>query len=236
MEQGALIASGRDGDIFEFGDGLVLRKTRDGRSIEHEARIMRYAADHGYPVPVVHDVRANGSEIIMQRVNGPLMMEPMAKRPWTMPRYASLLADLHDQLHKIPAPAWLGESSDGGDRLVHLDLHPLNVLLSATGPVVIDWANAARGDGLSDVALTYVLLTCPRMPGPRLLQIAVQPARVGLARLFARRYRGDGLAGRIAAAAELKTLDRNMTPDEIASLHRLAHRMRQRTRRGPAPS
>ena len=102
MEQGALVASGRDGDIFEFGDGLVLRKTRDGRSIEHEACVMRYAAEQGYPVPEVHDVRANGSEIIMERIGGPLMMAPMAKRPWTIPRYASRLADLHDQLHEIP--------------------------------------------------------------------------------------------------------------------------------------
>jgi hypothetical protein len=34
MEPGALIASGRDGDIFEYGDGLVLRKTRD-LSLKH---------------------------------------------------------------------------------------------------------------------------------------------------------------------------------------------------------
>ena len=96
--------------------------------------------------------------------------------------------------------------------------------------------SAARGGGLSDVALTYVLLTCPRMPGPRVLQIAAQPARVGLARLFARRYQGSGLAERIATAADLKTLDRNMTPDEIANLHRLAHRMRKKARLDPAPS
>jgi aminoglycoside phosphotransferase (APT) family kinase protein len=236
MEPGALIASGRDGDIFEFGDGLVLRKTRDGRSIEPEARIMRYAADHGYPVPAVHDVRAKGSEIVMQRIDGPLMMDLMVKRPWTMPRYASLLADLHDQLHRVPAPEWLGQWPDGGDCLVHLDLHPLNVLMSARGPVVIDWSNAARGEALSDVALTYVLLTCPRMPGPRGLQIAVQPARVCLARLFTRRYRGKDLDAYIAVAADLKTLDRNMSPDEIANLHRLARRMRRRTRLGPAPN
>jgi aminoglycoside phosphotransferase (APT) family kinase protein len=236
VEPGALIASGRDGDIFEFGNRLVLRKTRDGRSIEHEARVMRYAADHGFPVPEVHDVRANGSEIIMERIDGPLMMEPMAKRPWTMPRYASLLADLHDQLHKIPAPDWFGESFDGGDRLVHFDLHPLNVLLSAGGPVVIDWSNATRGEGLSDVAVTYVLLTCPRMPAPRVLQIAVQPARLVLARLFARRYQCSVLAERIAVAADLKAFDRNMTPDEIANLRRLAHQMRKKARRGPVPT
>jgi aminoglycoside phosphotransferase (APT) family kinase protein len=227
MERGALIASGRDGDIFEFGDGLVLRQARDGRSIEHEARVMRYAAEQGYPVPEIHDVRANGSEIIMERIDGPLMMGPMAKRPWTVPRYASLLADLHDQLHEIRAPVWLRGSLDGGDRLVHLDLHPLNVILSVRGPVVIDWSNAARGDGLTDVAFTYVLLTCPLIPGPRVLQIAAWPAREVLARLFTRRYRGDDLTERIAVAADLKALDRNMTPDEIANLHRLARRMRR---------
>jgi aminoglycoside phosphotransferase (APT) family kinase protein len=236
VEHGALIASGRDGDIFEFGDGLVLRKTRDGRSIEHEARVMRYAAAQGYPVPEVHDVRADGSEIIMERIEGPLMMGPMAKQPWTIPRNASLLADLHDQLHEIPSPTWLGESRDGGDRLVHLDLHPLNVLLSARGPVVIDWANAARGKGLSDVALTYVLLTCAQMPGPRILQIAARPAREGLARLFARRYQGNDLIESIAVAADLKALDRHMSPDEIANLHRLAHRMRRKARLDPASS
>ena len=224
-----MIASGRDGDIFEFGDGLVLRKTSDGRSIEHEARVMRHAADWGFPVPEVLEVRGDGSEIVMERIDGPLMMDPMAKQPWTMPHYASLLADLHDQLHEIPAPDWLGASVDGGDRLVHLDLHPLNVILSPRGPVVIDWANAARGEALSDVALTYVLLTCPEVPGPKIVQIAAQPARVGLARLFLRRYRGDGLARYIAIAAERKALDQHMTPREVENMHRLARRMRRRS-------
>jgi aminoglycoside phosphotransferase (APT) family kinase protein len=231
-----LIASGRDGDIFEFGDGLVLRKARNGRSIEHEARVMRYAAEQGYPVPEVFEVRADGSEIIMERIDGPLMMESMAKRPWTIPRYASLLADLHDQLHEIPAPDWLTGSADRGDRLVHLDLHPLNVLMSSRGPVVIDWANAARGNGLIDVAFTYVLLTCPQMPGPRALQIAAQPAREGLARLFACRYRGNNFEESVAVAADLKTLDRNMTQDEIANLHRLTRRMRKKAGLAPESS
>jgi aminoglycoside phosphotransferase (APT) family kinase protein len=230
MEQGPLIARGRDADIFEFGGGLALRKARDGRSIEPEARIMKFVADRGYPVPVVHDVRAHGSEIVMQRIDGPLMSESIMKRPWAMPRFATLLADLHDQLHEIRAPDWLGQSPDGGDRVVHLDLHPLNVLMSSDGPVVIDWSNAARGDGLSDVGATYALLTCPRMPGPKALRIAAQPVRVGLARLFTRRYRGIELDRHIATAAELKTLDRNMTPEEIESLHRLARRMRREPR------
>ena len=51
MEPGRLLASGRDGDIFEFGPGLVLRRAKSGRVIEGEARTIAYAREHGYPVP-----------------------------------------------------------------------------------------------------------------------------------------------------------------------------------------
>jgi tRNA A-37 threonylcarbamoyl transferase component Bud32 len=200
VEPGPLLASGRDADIFDLGDGRVLRRTKSGRSIEPEARIMAHVVEHGYPAPAVHDVRAGGTEIVMDRIDGPMMMDPMLKRPWRMPRLASMLADLHDQLHGIPAPDWLPRL-DEGDSILHLDLHPLNVLMSARGPMVIDWSNAARGDALSDVASTYVLLTAPQMPGPRALQVAAQPVRRGLGRSFIRRYRGSELDARIGLAA-----------------------------------
>jgi aminoglycoside phosphotransferase (APT) family kinase protein len=229
VEPGPLLASGRDADIFDLGDGTVLRRTKRGRSIEDEARIMRHVVEHGYPAPVVHDVRADGTEIVMDRVDGPMMMDPMLKRPWTMARLAGVLADLHDALHRIPAPDWLPRL-DNGDRVLHLDLHPLNVLMSPSGPVVIDWSNAARGDPLTDVASTYVLLTTPEMPGPKLLRTAIQPVRQGLGRSFTRRYRGPELDARIAVAAELKTVDPNMSPGEVENLRRLATRMRRRVR------
>jgi aminoglycoside phosphotransferase (APT) family kinase protein len=226
-EAGRLLASGRDGDIYECGPGLVLRRTRHGRVIEREALVMRYAADHGFPVPRVHEVRAGGTEIVMERLDGPMMMDVMAKRPHTMVRNARLLADLHDQLHEIAAPDWLPRVDDDGDRLVHLDLHPMNVMMTAHGPVVIDWTNAAAGNPLTDIGLTYVLLTCPRAPVPRIVRTALQPLRVALARVFVRRYRGAALDDRIANAAELKMLDPNMLPDEIENCRRLAARKRR---------
>jgi len=42
--------------------------------------------------------------------------------------------------------------------LLHLDLHPMNVLLSPDGPVVIDWTNAARGPAALDAGYSYVLM------------------------------------------------------------------------------
>jgi aminoglycoside phosphotransferase (APT) family kinase protein len=228
MNAERLLASGRDGDIFEYGPGLVLRRAKGGRVIEREARVMEYAAGHGYPVPRVHDVRADGTEIVMERLEGPMMMDVMASHPWTLGRHARLLADLHDQLHRIPAPDWLPQLEGGSDRLVHLDLHPMNVMMTTRGPVVIDWTNAARGDPLLDVALTYVLLTCPRAPLPPVARLLLQPFRVVIGRLFTQRYRGRELDARIADAAEMKMLDRNLFPDEIEKCRRLAARMRSR--------
>ena len=104
MEAGRLLASGRDGDIFEYGPGLVLRRAKSGRVIEGEARTIAYVREHGYPVPEIHEVRAGGTEIVMERIEGPMMMDAMLAKPWKMARYARELADLHDRLHVIPAP------------------------------------------------------------------------------------------------------------------------------------
>jgi aminoglycoside phosphotransferase (APT) family kinase protein len=228
---GRLLASGRDGDIYEFGPGRVLRRAKDGRSIETEARAMEYARAHGYPVPEVYEVRGDGSEIVMERVDGPLMLDTLGRNLLRLPRWVDILRDLHDRLHEIVAPDWLPQLPDGGDRLLHLDLHPLNVIMSARGPVVIDWTGTARGEPMTDVALTYVLLTCPRIPAPRPVRLALQPFRGIVARTFARGFERAAFDERLAEVAEMKALDRNMYPDEIAACLRLAARARKRTRR-----
>jgi len=230
VEPGPLLASGRDGDIFEFGPGLVLRRTKKGRVIEGEARTIAYAREHGYPAPEIHEVRAGGTEIVMERLDGPLLMDLMLKQPWRMGRYARQLADLHDRLHVIPAPDWV-PAIDDGDRLVHLDLHPMNVIVTASGPVVIDWTNAAGADALVDVAMTIVLLTCPRMPGSRMVNVAATPLRTYLARAFSARYRGRALDEHLDFVGRMKALDGNMTAEEVVACERLAARARKRITR-----
>lgn len=228
-EPGPLLASGRDGDIFEFGPGLVLRRAKSGRVIEREAKIIAYAHEHGYPVPKIHDVLAGGTEIVMERIEGPMMMDEMLRQPWRMARYCRELSDLHDRLHVIPAPDWLPEA--GGDRLVHLDLHPMNVMMTAAGPVVIDWTNAARGEPLLDVGVTLVLLTCPRIPGSNLLNVVLGPVRKMLGRSFAKRYRGRELDRQLVIAAGLKALDANMSAEEVVAIERVAARANARLAR-----
>jgi len=45
-----------------------------------------------------------------------------------------------------------------GNSLCHGDLHPGNIIMSANGPVIIDWPAASRGNPWGDVAMTSALL------------------------------------------------------------------------------
>ena len=70
-----LLASGRDGDIFEFScPAWCSARPVIGRSIADEACTMRYAAEQGFPVPRIEEVRADGTEIVMERIDGPAMV------------------------------------------------------------------------------------------------------------------------------------------------------------------
>ncbi|WP_353939611.1 phosphotransferase [Micromonospora sp. b486] len=57
-------------------------------------------------------------------------------------------------LHTLPAL----RSADPAVRLLHLDLHPHNVLLAAHGPVVIDWTDSAEGPPALDRTTTALIL------------------------------------------------------------------------------
>lgn len=149
-----LIAAGRASEIFDLGDGRVLRRFKTGGDTQREALVMRHAGRHGYPVPRVLDVTAEA--LVLERIEGPTIAEQIKADASTLATNASVLARLHDRLHAITAPPTLPAITEG-DRLLHLDLHPANVILAATGPVVIDWTNARRGDPAFDVAYTWVI-------------------------------------------------------------------------------
>jgi fructosamine-3-kinase len=65
--------------------------------------------------------------------------------------HGRLLADLHHGLDG---------TRSRGSALVHGNLHPGNVLMSADGPVLIDWTNHRTGLRALDVALTWLVLDC----------------------------------------------------------------------------
>ncbi|HLK46469.1 MAG TPA: phosphotransferase [Acidimicrobiales bacterium] len=222
---GPLLASGRDADIFEYGPGRVLRRARDGRSLRDEASTMAYLHDHGYPVPRVDELSDDGVELVMERIEGPTMVEAIGAAPWTVRRHGHALAELHVALHELVAPPGMRAAPVGaGDRVVHLDLHPLNVLVGPRGPVVIDWSNASRGDPAVDVCVAWALMASGTIPGATLRARVLGLGRAALVGAFLSRFDRDELAGALGPAIAWKLDDAHLGATELAALRRLAAR------------
>ncbi len=219
---GPKVAEGRDSEIFEHGRGKVLRRSRDGRSLVPEAEIMRHVRSHGYPCPEVHD--AGDGYLVMDRLEGPTMMAVVGRPPFPLRRAGHLLADLHQRLHQIPVPQGLAVAPLPGNRVVHRDLHPLNVMMTPDGPVVIDWANASAGDPAFDVADAWVLIACATAPTSGVDRWIVPIGRRVLLRSFLSRVDVDRARQAIPAAVAHRLTDENMSPDERARMRAFATR------------
>jgi aminoglycoside phosphotransferase (APT) family kinase protein len=204
------IAAGRASEILDLGDGRLLRRFKAGGNPEREALVMRHARERGYPVPEVFDVAADS--LVLERVEGPTMFEVALQLPATIDEQAELLARLHGELHALEAPAGLPSVWDG-DRVLHLDLHPANVILSPDGPVVIDWANARRGEPLLDVAFTWVI--CATSSG-------VGRLGVEFADRFLARFDRDAVLRHLPVAVRHRLADPNVLEEERERIRGLA--------------
>lgn len=227
---GKLVGAGRNADVYDVGNGRVLRRYRDGREpgyVATEAQVMAHARAHGAPVPEVFDV--SGSDIVMERATGPTMLDAIARRPWTVSAQARSLAELHDLVHAVPVagvsgldlPAPFGTAGPPeADVLLHRDLHPQNVILTEGGPVIIDWEGAARGPAVADVGMTWVIIGFSDIPGPRWRAVAARGVRAALTRSFLRAAGPLDDAWRLTVIQRRLT-DRNVLPSEAARLRKL---------------
>jgi aminoglycoside phosphotransferase (APT) family kinase protein len=222
---GELLARGRAADVFAAGPGRVLRRYREGEREDTaiEAIAMEHARRHGYPVPEVYD--ADGRDLVMERLDGPTMVADLSRRPWRVQSHGRTLGELHRRLHEIPAPDGLPCHLGRGDRMVHFDLHPDNVLLTAHGPVVIDWSNASRGDPADDVALTWAIVATSQVPGPLPFRVLAGAGRDLLVKAFLSRVDAAAARERLAEVAQRRLeLDPHLLDRERRALEKLIWR------------
>lgn len=222
---GPLLAAGRDCDVFEYSQGLVLRRSRAGRSLAAEARVMEYVRGFGYPVPAVDELSDDGTAMVIERVDGPSMVGALGSRPWTVRALGRALAGLHRRLHEIPAPDWLPAAPCGEPKgvVLHLDLHPLNVVLGRQGPVVIDWTGASSGEGPVDVALAWALMAGGGIPGGRVAAALLSLGRGLLVQSFVGAAADLEATRRVLpAVVEWKCTDPHMSDAEQSAMRRLA--------------
>jgi aminoglycoside phosphotransferase (APT) family kinase protein len=225
-EPGPLLASGRAADVYDIGDDKVLRRYRGAHGdVEHEARIMTYVAERRFPVPKVYE--AGGTDIVMDRVDGVNMLESLEAAPWKVVWHARLLAKLQRKLAKIEAPDWmLAANADASHRrsVLHLDLHPMNVMLSPRhGPIVIDWTNAGGGPEAFDAALTYVEIVTYETTGAR-----DQIGQRVFAESFKRFRRVPHFDAFVGVACDHRLADKNLTPDERVAVAALRKKIKAR--------
>jgi aminoglycoside phosphotransferase (APT) family kinase protein len=206
--------------VFEHGRHEVLRRYRESRDTAREVAAMEHARSHGYPVPAARAL--NDTDIVMERLEGPTMLADMMRSPWRMHRHATTLANLLDRLHSVPGPAWLPAPLGEGDSLLHLDLHPDNVILTAAGPVVIDWPNAARGPGAADVAHTWLVLACSLPPRGAVERAGTLAGRRVFLMLFLRHYSRPELTAHLPAVGDYRLASRTLPAAEQNSIRRLA--------------
>jgi aminoglycoside phosphotransferase (APT) family kinase protein len=233
-EPGPLLAAGREADIFEYGPGLVLRRSREGYSMALQAKTMTYVREQGYPVPAVAELSDDGSEMVLERIEGPSMVDAISKAPWTVRRQARRLAELHARLHEITAPDFLGRApvaNSDGDRVLHLDLHPLNVIVSPNGPIVIDWANACRGDPLTDVGVAWVLMGAGQIPGSTVEAKLLGWGRALLVNGFVNRFDRAAVGRRLRDVVTWKVTDAHMSPAEVSGMWKLVEKAEAEARR-----
>jgi aminoglycoside phosphotransferase (APT) family kinase protein len=128
--------------------------------------------------------------LVFERVQGPSLFALMGRQPWRMLALAAAFARVHAAVHarsadlpgqrdylrrqiglieELPERVRAGalEILDGlpdGDRACHGDFHPDNVLLTRSGPVVLDWITARKGVPATDVARTLPVLRDAVLP------------------------------------------------------------------------
>jgi aminoglycoside phosphotransferase (APT) family kinase protein len=199
-------AAGRDADVYAIDDQWVLRRYRNGYPVGDEADFMRHVAKYDYPVPAVREVA--GPDMVIQRLNGPTLADAAIAGDLTGAELGEIHADLHRRLHAIPAP-----SGTPGRVVVHGDLHPLNVIATDDGPVVIDWRNAEEGTPEFDIAMTAIICA----------QVALDPAfeeLTPLVREALATYLANSIDPTPGLPAALRARGNNptLTPAELALL------------------
>ncbi|WP_335988732.1 phosphotransferase [Glycomyces sp. MUSA5-2] len=206
-----LLSSGRASKVYALSDNLVLR--RCSWNPEPEARLMAHLRDQGYPVPEVF--RIDGTDMTMERLHGPTLAEGMTSGRVAPLAAAAIMLDLLERLHQISAPDWLPGESRGlnlnGRKVLHLDLHPENIIETPAGPAVIDWTNAAAGDPAVDRAVSWAILA---ELDPAALPLDPAPLLDALAR--------DLPATALDTALRFREADTNITTAEHARARALA--------------
>ena len=220
QEPGGLIGIGSEWEVRHYGPDHVIRTSTQDKDLSREAEALEVVGSAGFPAPELSE-KITPSSIVIERIDGPTMLEDLTSRPWMLNRHAKNLARLHKALGNIVAPpSWEGVSE--GESVVHLDLHPGNIKISNGSPVVLNWGRSARGSSSFDAAVTYVILRTAESKNGRLNRLLISGLRKRFANIFIKEFGAAEVLDRVREAAELRLLDSSLSVAEREAVFALA--------------
>jgi uncharacterized protein (TIGR02172 family) len=161
--------------------------------VNYEAKIGKTVNEAGVPSPAVFEIiDIDGRKgVILQRISGKSVLKHIETEPWNTYYFAQRIASLHFKIHKCTTDGLLSQkerfeytvkrSSEilgargkrildyvdklpDGESICHGDLHFNNIIISEDKYIPIDWNGAYKGNPLSDVARTCLIMTSPMIP------------------------------------------------------------------------
>jgi tRNA A-37 threonylcarbamoyl transferase component Bud32 len=165
-------------------------------SIEQEYFKSKTVMDCGIPVPAVFKRELiNGRNVLLyEKINGSPLIKQVVDQPWNARRLIYQMARLQVCVHETKIANFplqnevllqkikiANELTSEEKRIItnhllnlpvehslcHGDFHPDNILLTKSGPVIIDWADATQGNRLADLARTLIILRLGGLPEDR---------------------------------------------------------------------
>lgn len=185
--------------------------------IENESHICQKVCELGLPVPAFSGcVEIEGrSGLVFERVKGEIIGRLVADNPANLAKYAKMMSELHFAIHKHTVPelpffcarmaAALKEHKTlvpeekvslldelyrraDGYTLCHGDFHPYNILVSARGPVIMDWGNAGRGNQTADAGITSYGFKKGKVPHYEPKKAVLESCRLELRQVYLDEY------------------------------------------------
>lgn len=157
LDEAHLLTRGRTSNVYLLDDTHVVRRLHDPEGAFRNVDLVQHLNAEQFPTARV--VRAQGPDLILERLNGATLLQALDVRDVSIADGVRILLDLHDTLHSLPlpAPGVAARVIGSGECVVHLDLHPANVLMTSTGPHLIDWELAGLGPAGLDLATTALV-------------------------------------------------------------------------------
>ena len=186
----------------------LLKDGFDQGTLDREADKAAAASEAGVPSPAVLDrVEIDGRYgIVFAEVDGDLLVDDIALAPQRLGHWGRIFADIHSsvlartstelpsvveklriQIDEADLPGPQASAAQAqldvlgeGDRILHGDFHPANVMINEAGEYsVIDWVDASRGHPAADIARTSWLISAATVSDglqARMLITAMQAA------------------------------------------------------------